>query len=78
MTRRLERPSAEALARVRALAGRTLSRDEFEAARRLPISDAEMAEMQSLIDWFCRRYPTAADRLRYVRRAYARWTRHQR
>ncbi len=26
-----------------------------------------------LVRWFRRRYPTAADRLAYVRRAYKRW-----
>jgi hypothetical protein len=47
-----------------------------EAAEYLatPISDAERDEVLSLVRWFTRRYPTGAERLAYVRRAYRRWT----
>jgi hypothetical protein len=67
-------PSAEALARVRALSERTLSAEEFRAALAVPLGAAEEEEARSLIRWFRRRYPTPADRLAYARRAYKRWT----
>lgn len=46
-----------------------------EAAKHLatPISDAERDEVLSLVRWFTSRYPTGAERLAYVRRAYRRW-----
>ena len=68
----------EARRRAQELANRTVSDEELRAALGVPLSPEERAQTLSLVDWFCRRYPTAADRLRYVRRAYARWTRHQR
>lgn len=48
---------------------------EEEARRYLdhPVSDAERDEVLALVRWFCRRYPTPAERLAYVRRAYGRW-----
>ena len=67
-------PTREALARVRAIAERTLSPEEFRAALAVPLTDAELEETRSLIRWFRRRYPTPADRLAYARRAYRRWT----
>jgi hypothetical protein len=67
------RPSAEVIARIRALTERQLSREEVETALRTPIDAAEREEILSLIRWFRRRYPTPADRLAYVRRAYRRW-----
>jgi hypothetical protein len=67
-------PSAQALARVRALAERVLSPEEFRAALAVPLGEAEEEESRSLIRWFRRRYPTPADRLAYARRAYRRWT----
>lgn len=39
-----------------------------------PISEVEREEAVALIRWFRRRYPSGADRLAYVRRAYRRWT----
>ena len=50
--------------------------EEFE--RRLAASLAELdgpegENLGDLIRWFNRRYPTAAERLAYGRRAYARW-----
>ena len=68
-----QRPSAEAIARIQALTERRLSPEEVEAALRTPIDEAEREEILSLITWFRRRYPTPADRLAYVRRAYRRW-----
>jgi len=67
------RPSPEALARIRALSERQLSPDELEAALRTPVDETEREEILSLVAWFRRRYPTPADRLAYVRRAYRRW-----
>lgn len=40
-----------------------------------PITQAERDEVLALVRWFQRRYPTPAERLAYVRRAYARWRR---
>ena len=71
--RRLSAPSAAAVARVRALAERTLSAAEVRAALVVPLGDAEREEARSLIRWFRRRYPTPAERLAYARRAYRRW-----
>ncbi len=68
-----ERPSPEALARVRELTNRKLSSEEFEAIVRAPMSDAEREGIWALIDWFTRRYPTPLERLAYVKRAYERW-----
>jgi len=67
------RPSPEVIAKVRALSERQLSAEEVEAALRTPVSDWEREEILSLVAWFRRRYPTPADRLAYVRRAYRRW-----
>ena len=66
-------PTAEALARVRALVERTLSPEEIRAALAVPLSDAERRETLSLVRWFRRRYPTPLERLAYARRAYLRW-----
>ena len=43
-----------------------------------PIDASERDEVLSLVRWFTRRYPTPADRLAYVRQAYARWRRANR
>jgi hypothetical protein len=37
-----------------------------------PISDRERGEVLSLVAWFTRRYPTAAERCAYSRRAWKR------
>lgn len=53
-----------------------LSPEEFH--RRLAIALADREQIQEnagLCAWFCRRYPTAGERLAYVRRKYAEWTR---
>ncbi len=49
--------------------------DELAARIAKPLTPEEIAETLELHDWFVRRYPTARERLAYVRRAYARWTR---
>jgi hypothetical protein len=66
-------PSPEALARLRALAERQLTPEEFSAALAVPLGEREEEESRSLIRWFCRRYPTPAERLAHARRAYRRW-----
>ena len=68
---------ADALAKARALAERRLSAEDFAAGLAVPMSAEEEAEARALIAWFRRRYPTPAERLAYVRRAYARWKRGQ-
>ena len=54
---------------------RTLSPAEARAYLEAPITQAERDEVLALVRWFRERYPTAAERLAYVRRAYARWHR---
>lgn len=66
-------PPPEALARIRSLAERQLSPEEFRAALAAPLGEREEEESRSLIRWFRRRYPTPAERLAYARRAYRRW-----
>jgi hypothetical protein len=66
-------PDPEAVARVRALAERRLSAEEFEAYVRAPMSDAEREAILESIAWFMRRYPTPGERLAAARRAYAQW-----
>ena len=60
-------------ARLRALAERTLSVEEWNARLAVPITAEEHENTMELVRWFRRRYPTPADRLAYVRRAYKRW-----
>ena len=62
-------------ARLRACAERRLTAAEVQAWLSVPISEEERADVLTLIRWFRRRYPEPADRLAYVRRAYARWQR---
>ena len=69
----LDRPSPEALARVRELAERRLSAEEFDAYVRAPMSDAEREEILASVAWFMKRYPTPGERLAAARRAYAQW-----
>ncbi len=71
----IERPrlSPEVASRIKTLIERRLSPEEVKAALRVPIGADEREGILSLIAWFRRRYPTPADRLAYVRRAYRRW-----
>lgn len=59
------------------LTERQLTPEEFRAYEQAPISASEREGTLALVDWFCRRYPTPAERLAYVRRAYARWQHSQ-
>jgi hypothetical protein len=63
---------------VEALYLEPLPAEEFERRVRASLEELEGPELenlQELISWFRRRYPTAKERLAYVRRAYARWVR---
>lgn len=74
MTRAFEPPDPEAVARVRALADRRLSADEFAAYVDAPWTSGELEEKLALIRWFQRRYPTPGLRLAYARRKYQEWS----
>ncbi|MDP2053158.1 MAG: hypothetical protein Q8O42_15070 [Acidobacteriota bacterium] len=52
---------------------RTVSVAEMRAYLDAPVSDFEREQILELARWFRLRYPTGAQRLSYVRRAYARW-----
>ena len=64
----------ELRARMAAMAEEPIDPAQWRARAAIPISDEEREETLALVRWFCRRYPTADDRLAYVRRAYRRWT----
>jgi hypothetical protein len=66
-------PDRDAIARLRSLSERQLSPEEVRTALAVPFGAAEEEESRALIRWFRRRYPTPAERLAYVRRAYRRW-----
>ena len=55
-------------------AERQLPPAEVNAYLDTPISDAEREDLLALNRWFTARYPSGAERLAYVRRAYLRWT----
>ena len=65
----------EDIARVKALSERQLTPEEWTAYVNQPVTADEERDMRELLAWFARRYPTSADRLRYARRAYQRWSR---
>jgi hypothetical protein len=67
--------SEAARARLAELANRVLTDEEWRAQAAIPLTPDEIEHTVALVRWFRRRYPTAADRLAYVRRAYARWQR---
>jgi hypothetical protein len=68
---------AAAIRRAREYADRRLSRHELAEMEAVPIEPGEREAVLALVRWFCRRYPTPAERLAYVRRAYARWRARQ-
>jgi hypothetical protein len=70
---RWEPPPPEVLAAIRREADRKLSREEFEAWIKAPMSQSEEDGIRTLVAWFVRRYPTPGERLAYVRRATRRW-----
>ncbi len=70
MARRLIAPaSPEERARLRAIAERRLSAEEFNAYVNAPMCDEERAAILENIEWFVRRYPMAGERLAWCRRA---------
>lgn len=73
MTGGPELPSEATVSALRELAERSLSPEEVAAALAIPIGPEERAAVLELVEWFGRRYPTPAERLAYVRRAYRRW-----
>jgi hypothetical protein len=62
-------------ARVHEISERQLSIEEFDAYVNAPLGDDERQAILRLHEWFCRRYPTVAERLAYARRSYRRWVR---
>lgn len=67
-------PSEAALEATRRFSERILAADAFDAYVNAPVSEDEREEALRLIRWFSTRYRTPAQRLAYVRRAYARWS----
>ena len=65
---KLEPASPALVAAWRAQEERRLSADEFDARVGAPMTETERADLEGLIAWFCRRYPTPAARLAYHRR----------
>lgn len=63
-----EPPAPPLVEAVRKEAERTLSPEEWAAARAIPISDEERAEVLAMVEWFTRRYPTVRERLAWNRR----------
>jgi hypothetical protein len=59
--------------RLKAVANRTLTPDEYRAYVNHPIAAEERDGVLELVRWFTTRYPTPVERLAYVRRASARW-----
>ena len=75
---RMPVPSPEALQRVRAIAERELSAEEFDAYVYAPMSESERQEILDSVAWFTKRYPTPAARLAAARRQFERWMRPSR
>jgi hypothetical protein len=73
----IHRPSEAALLRLRRLADRRLSPEEFQAGLDAPMSEDERNEILALIRWFRRRYPTPGQRLASARRSYLQWRKGQ-
>jgi hypothetical protein len=67
-------PSQADLQATRRFAERILPADAFDAYVNAPVSEDEREDGLRLIRWFSKRYRTPAQRLAYVRRAYARWS----
>ena len=71
MTRRFVPPPPEVVAELRRFAERPLGADEFNAGVNAPMGEFEREQIDSLIDWFTRRYSTPGERLAYIQRAYS-------
>lgn len=60
----------------RAIHDAELAPEEFDRRlARTRASREQGAEVEELIAWFCRRYPSVRERLAYVRRKAAEWQR---
>jgi len=68
-----DRIEPETVRAIRELADAPRPLVELKARWEREIGPVELQENIELIDWFCRRHPTPEARLRYARRAYARW-----
>ncbi|MBA3463230.1 MAG: hypothetical protein H0T46_24955 [Deltaproteobacteria bacterium] len=68
----------EQLAELSASEERPLSPEDFAARVDAPWTDAEREDFESLVTWFCRRYPTPAERLAATRSLAAQWKRSRR
>lgn len=75
MSRSIQPATDATRARLKAIAEKPLSLEEWRRRATIPLTEEEREHTLELVRWFRRRYPTAADRLAYARRAYARWTR---
>lgn len=65
----------DALRARRACIHRQLSLEEVDAYLSQPITEEERRSVLELVTWFRRRYPTPAERLRYVTQAFRLWSR---
>jgi hypothetical protein len=75
MTTSRDETLAQTRARLQALHDAPMPVEEFVRRAAEPPTPEEVEEVRALVAWFTRRYPTGAERLAYVRRAYARWMR---
>ena len=66
-------PSAEAVDRLRQIAERRLSAEEFDAYVHAPMTPEELQDIVTSVAWFKKRYPTPGERLAAARRAYQQW-----
>jgi hypothetical protein len=76
LTLRWDDVHAEDRRALAAEANRQLSPEEWAAYVNQPLSAEERQNIEELLDWFARKYPTPAARLAYARRAYRRWVRN--
>ena len=70
---RFQKPSAKAVQAVQRVAARRLTAEELRVRLEAPIDGQEREDAVALIRWFRRRYPTAAARLAYARKAASSW-----
>ncbi len=61
--------------RIAAAIDRAVTPEEIGHALARDIPASEREDVEALVRWFTKRYPTPAARLQYVRQAHARWCR---
>lgn len=71
MARRFTPPPPDLVEELRREAERRLDREAFLAYVEAPMSDREREEIDELIDWFTRRYPTPEARADWAQRTWA-------